>query len=116
MSNLTRKMWSTVRHGAHEFHIAVIGDYGAIQFHFWTFTPEEPWRKFSSLGVEFHRRVQSEDANRPVCDLLDGMPCNHYGTSLWASERVMPAFEAGGSDAVYEILERRYQERIEDYL
>lgn len=104
---IERRMTANVRHGATEFHIAVIGAYGAIDFHFWTYRPE-CGKSFSSLGVEFHRRASDEEGNRPVCDLIGGGPCFHDGTSSWADDYVMPAFERGGSDAVYEILERRY--------
>ena len=110
-----RKMFSRARHGGQHFSIVVLGDEGAIEFHFVTMDD----RKYdhagtfplSSMGVEMHKRVSESEANRGHCDLAGG-PCYHDGTSLWASETVMPAFMSGGSEAVYPYLERCYRDRF----
>jgi hypothetical protein len=119
LSVLEKFMTAAPRHGDQHFQIVVRGEYGAIEFHF---TVPREWRPlmydatskpFFSLGVEFHKRVSAGESNREACALLGNDPCYHDGTSLWASEYVMPAFLAGGADSVYAILERRYREWAE---
>lgn len=101
-----------------EFHIVVEGSEGAIDFHFITCSNPEIVARvcngsaLMSMGVEMHKASSPEKANHPTCWLLGGRPCYHDGTSLWASETVMPAFLRGGSDAVYPLLESCYRDRF----
>ena len=46
-----------------------------------------------------------------TCDALDGKPCYYDGTSLGAEEFI-PQFLAGGSDAVWTMLEEEYHNRF----
>lgn len=112
---IERRMFARPRHGDMEFHICVIGPGGAIEFHFRTVEDRkyDHYGTFplSSMGVEMHKRVPVAESNYEHCALIDA-PCYHDGTSLWASEVVMPAFMIGGSEAVYPILERCYFERF----
>jgi len=108
-----RFMRSFVRHGEAHFQIVVRGAEGAIEFCFRVsadpgMNPFSDTSPYFPSGVEIHRRVTAADANRATCPLLNGDPCYHDGSSLYASEVLMPAFLSGGSDLCFDILERRY--------
>ena len=115
---LERRMFAIPKRGAHEFHLVVIGPHGAVEFHFNTTADRELDHDGTfplvSLGVEMHKRVPADEANHQSCYLLGGEPCFHEGTSLWASEFVMPLFMSAGSDAVFDVLERRYWRDVRD--
>jgi hypothetical protein len=66
------------RYGQMTFHLAVVGQHGAIEFHFAAVSEAKFHPDFfplSPLGVEMHRRCNREDANRDSCHWLDGTPC-----------------------------------------
>jgi hypothetical protein len=117
MADLERRMFAKPHYGVIEFSICVIGRLGGVQFHF-TVDSREELRHFCDthpyhpFGVEGHRRVSKDKANHEYCQLING-PCKHDGTSLYASETVMPAFLRGGSDAVYPLLESCYRNWFE---
>jgi hypothetical protein len=116
---MKRRMFAVPRHNAIEFNIVVEGDAGAIQFHFMSIDSRDPGiarlvsdnGQFMSLGVEMHKKTAKGEGNHEHCWLLNA-PCYHDGTSLWASETVMPAFISGGCDAVYPLLESCYRDRF----
>jgi hypothetical protein len=112
---LERKMQVSIRHGQPVLQIYVVGPLGAIEFHFVAVRPQaahlpswsyEHW-PFDARGVEMHKRVPADQANRDTCLIL-GEPCYHDGSSLIASEKFMPAFLSGGTDAVWPLLEEFY--------
>lgn len=90
-----------------QFGFAVVGDLGAMEF--WMFTDHPDLG-----GVEAHRRdpseYQDDRSKHDDCPLLDGAPCWHDGTSLWASEHWIPLYQQCGEEWVWAELEARYQE------
>lgn len=94
----------------------VIGRHGAIHFHV-TDMGEENGKKYGdrySGGLEVHYRSPPEymSDNAPSQDecWLIGCPCWHDGTSLYASETVIPFWLAAPNDH-----ERMFQFLIRDY-
>lgn len=92
---------------------AVIGPKGAVEFWFHTDDME-------CSGFEKHSRTgaghwdSDTTPSHPSCGLLDGQPCWHDGTSLWASEYWVPGYEAAGEDWVWNRLERAYAEQFHE--
>lgn len=91
---------------------AVIGERSAV--HFWV---EPNWEdnEKSRGGVEFHERP--EDGREPDngdCWLLNG-PCCHYGSSLYASKKVIPMFHSccESGDGNYESVWREIESALE---
>lgn len=100
------------------------GDKGATQFVVYTsmhlpHVAEEMWRRggeynpFKPMGADigYHAKVP-QYSDQPIaqheCEYVGG-PCYYDGTSLGADE-FMPEFLEGGSEAVWNMLERRYNE------
>jgi hypothetical protein len=54
-----------------------------------------------------HPQYEGQSAMGEACEYLNGQPCYYDGTSLGADEFV-PKFLAGGSDAVWKMLRKRY--------
>lgn len=59
--------------------------------------------------IGYHARTPQYEGQGPrdTCPYLDGDPCYYDGSGCAASD-FMPQFLAGGSDAVWEMLEKRY--------
>ena len=120
--NETRRFFSaSPGHGCIRYHLAVIGDAGAVQFHFSVYASEAlsesrslfPFWPYQPWGVEIHTRCGLGDSpDHENCWLLNA-PCKHDGSSLYASEVMMPLFLHDGSDAVYARLESRYRDEFE---
>jgi hypothetical protein len=91
-----------------EQRFVVSGPDGAVDFHFMPF-------ENSHVGsVEYHMVAAPDymDAAAPThnkCWVLDGRPCWLDGTSLYASEVVIPLYLRGGEDALWPFLEREYR-------
>jgi hypothetical protein len=72
------------------------------------------YNPFKPIGVDigYHAPTpQYEGQTSMKCDVLDG-ECYYDGTSLGAEE-FMSTFLAGGSDAVWEMLQKRYDDQFE---
>jgi len=115
-------------YGIHSMEIRFIlsGEHGAMQFLVYTgmhlpHVEEELWRKtqgqkynpFRPIGADigYHAknpRYEGHDCIDENCKYTGGK-CYYDGTSLGADE-FMPEFLAGGSDAVWPMLERRYKQ------
>lgn len=85
---------------------AVVGDRAAV--HFWVL-PNYDNESESRGGVEFHiQPTRDEQPDHAHCWLL-GKPCFHYGSSLYAEEKLIPLFHfcahKGEYDAVWRELE-----------
>lgn len=77
--------------------------------------PGEKYNRFDPMGADigYHAiEPQYEGQESRECDLLPNGRCYCNGSSLQADE-FMPTFLAGGSDAVWEMLEQRYNEWLE---
>ena len=86
----------------------VIGARGAVDFH----CMDEPGPFGRIGGVEHHMRTapdyyEGKPADHTDCWLLGG-PCWHDGTSLYATEFMIPLLEREGEDALWLQLEREY--------
>lgn len=86
----------------------VIGDHGAVDFH----CLNEPGPFGRVGGVEYHMRrapsySEQTTPDHEHCWLL-GAPCWHDGTSLYASDVLIPLLERDGEDALFAQLERDY--------
>jgi hypothetical protein len=64
---------------------------------------------YHSLVPQYKGQTKMKDG----CQYLDGKPCYYDGSGLRADEFI-PAFLAGGSDAVWKMLEEEYQRRFEN--
>ena len=64
---------------------------------------------YHSLTPQYKGQTKTKDN----CPYLDGKPCYYDGSSLRADEFI-PAFLAGGSDAVWKMLEEDYRRRFEN--
>ena len=115
--NLERRMECWIRYGEPHFSLAVIGFKGAFQFYFavrmgFKVEPSylmEGFHPLLPMGVEKHSRSGEGEPHHTDCQFTGGN-CWHDGSSLYAREHVMPLFLAGGSKAVFELLEDRYRE------
>lgn len=105
----------TRQHIRDQAGIAIVGELGAMEL--WWFTCELPTSRHVG-GVEAHRRepalYQDDSSKHDERSLLDGRPCWHDGTSLWASEYWLPLLEKVGEGAVFDEMERRYKEFMSD--
>jgi hypothetical protein len=86
----------------------VVGPDGAVDFWFFHSTP-------TLGGIEEHRRIppsyRKDGPDHEQCHLLTG-PCWHDGSSLYASEVLIPLYQNYGEDALGQQLEREYRERF----
>lgn len=106
-----KHVWTCIgRHGAMHFHVTDMGEKWA----------EEHGRDTRySGGLEQHSRVPPDYMadNAPSQDRcwLLGCPCWHDGTSLYASEFVIPFWLAAPNDheRMFQFLAREYSERFE---
>lgn len=121
-------------HGIHGMDLRFIlkGEDGAVQFVVYTniqldHVATEQWERarmrhddielrcfWRPMGVDigYHARepqYDGQDHAQGSCPYLDGAPCYYGGSSLRAEE-FMPTFIAGGSDAVWKMLEDRYEQ------
>jgi hypothetical protein len=94
------------RHGAMHFHVTDMGE-----------AKEDLWIRYSG-GLEVHYRTPPDymaDAapSQDKCWLLK-CPCWHDGTSLYASERVIPFWLAAPNDheRMFQFLIREYEDRF----
>ena len=90
-----------------ELRFIVSGPDGAVDFHFIT------CGAYHVGGVEYHMAqapdyMDERTPSHDECWALDGRPCWHDGTSLYASEVVIPLYQRGGDDAIWPFLEREY--------
>lgn len=99
----------------YETRWAVIGPLGAVDFHC-SNTPVG--HGFGRIGgIEEHRRApadyqRADEPSHTDCRLLDGN-CWHDGSSLYASDVLIPLLERDGEDAMWAQLEREYAARFE---
>lgn len=113
-------------YGIHGMEIRFVlkGPAGAVQFVVYTqihleHVAKEQWAKRNEpyafkmsrpMGVDIGYHAPTphyEGQTEMECDLLPGGKCYYDGTSLGA-ENFMPTFIAGGSDAVWRMLEEKY--------
>jgi hypothetical protein len=100
-------------YGHREHTYEVIGRDGAIHFH--VTEPSGEIAAFSEPlgGLEYHRRTCPDGENRPPshhnCPLLGGI-CWHDGTSLYASEVLIPRWRQAfpNHDAIFGWLIREF--------
>lgn len=98
--------------GSRSHTYELTGREGAIHFHVTEFKPGE-W----SGSLEEHRRVAPDGVDRPPsqlnCRLLGG-PCWHDGTSLYASEVLIPRWHTNfpNHDAVFQWMAREFDDRF----
>lgn len=120
---LTRRMFSTPRRGVLETSLVVDGPLGALQFHYAFYPPSgKPFKdaiimqeiKLFAMGLECHLLVDEPEASygEPCHILGNGQFCKHDGSSLWAAEVGLPLLVEKGSDAVFELMENIYEERM----
>ena len=96
-----------------EIAFVVKDERGAIHFHFRADEiPRDEYEGWlTCAGVETHYATPKAGyCERESCHYLDGKPCWHSGTSLWARERWIPGFRHGGTDWVWSALEMRHAE------
>jgi hypothetical protein len=95
---------------SHEYHYAIVGSLGAVEFHFFKDKPEIG-------GLEIHYRncpsYQNGGPHFGDCYLLNA-PCWHDGSSLWAMEYWCPNFKEFGKEWLWNKLEQHYKEIFED--
>jgi hypothetical protein len=123
MTKLARKRTIHTDHRGIENHsLAVVGDKGGIHFHFRKYpeslksimTPFTDRYPYDAGGVEVHKRCTGgEQPNHESCWLL-GEPCYHDGSSLYASEVMLPLYLSQGEEAVFIKLEIDYVHRLEN--
>lgn len=86
----------------------VIGRNGAVDFH--CLNEAGPFGRVG--GVEYHMRAAPAYSEKAAPDhencWLIGCPCWHDGSSLYATEVLIPLLERSGDDAVWNQLEREY--------
>lgn len=109
------------RYGSWQHVWTVIGRHGAIHFHV-SDMGEETANKHGldrySGGLEVHYRVppdyMAEDAPSQDNCWLIGCPCWHDGTSLYASEYLIPLWlcDPHNHKRMFEILQREYEDRF----
>jgi hypothetical protein len=116
-------------YGIHGMEIRFVlkGPLGAVQFLVFTgmhlpLVAAELWDRqgsynpFEPMGADigFHSPTPHYDSHTPIedCPYLDGKPCYYDGSGLQAEE-FMGQFLAGGSDAVWPMLEQRYRTWLE---
>lgn len=99
----------------YETRWCVIGPAGAIDFHM----NQQPLPNGMGWigGIEEHRRTPAkyQEWRRPdhaACWLLEG-PCWHDGSSLYASDYLIPLYHALGEDGLWRQLEQEYRDRFE---
>jgi len=71
--------------------------------------------KPSGWDIGYHVLTSQYEGQEPIdnkCEYLNGQPCFYDGSGLQAEEFI-PEFLAGGSDAVWKMLEERYKQRFE---
>lgn len=61
------------------------------------------------IGYHSPKPMYENQSSRPDCPYLNGKPCYYDGSGLRADEFI-PTFLAGGSDAVWKMLEKEYQD------
>lgn len=95
---------------------AVTGIYGTLSFHVTTYLLGEEVRRWG--GVEAHYNETSRPsymANKPPdytdCH-MNGGRCWHEGTSLWADEYWIPKVLHRGDEAIFEELEKHYENKL----
>lgn len=97
-------------------HWELVGPIGGIHFHFHVL------KGFPvTAGLEFHHtgRSQRQIDRAPdhISCSLTGEPCWHEGTSLYATEDILPVvlplLERGDHDGVFRILEIEYEQHFE---
>lgn len=106
MRNLKHRHYE---HRNRQFYM-VSGPAGAIVFHYWD-------TEHDLAGLETHYAVQPDflntNSHHQECWWLDGAPCWHTGTSLWASEYWLPMFLACGEEWLWPRLEQHYKSVFE---
>lgn len=113
----------TFRFGSPFYVYFVVGAHGAI--HFWvTDHGEEYSQKYDverySGGLEIHYRhppdyMAGDAPSQERCWLLNA-PCWHDGTSLYASESLIPRWLIDQShDAIKRMLEREYEQQFGEH-
>lgn len=103
-----RHVWTCVgRHGAVHFHVTDMGDEWEKQGH----------ERYSG-GLEVHYRsppdyMADNAPSQDKCWLL-GCPCWHDGTSLYASETLVPMWRVAPDDhkRMFEIMVREYESQF----
>jgi len=76
----------------------------------------DKYDSFAPMGADvgYHAPApcyEGQSLTHDSCPYLDGKPCYYDGSGLRADE-FMPEFIAGGSDAVWAMLEQEYQKRF----
>lgn len=106
------KPFGSVRH-----NWELVGPRGGINFHFSPIKGYPP-----TAGLEFHhpRSANAFPDSAPHflnCPLL-GEPCWHDGTSLYATETILPEVEAylrdGEHELIFAMLEREYDKHFKE--
>jgi hypothetical protein len=100
----------------YETRWCVVGPAGAVDFHC-TNEPVKGWSERVG-GLEEHRRApayyqNAESPSHEHCSLLNGK-CWHDGSSLYASEFIIPFYEQSGEEALWPLLEGEYRRRFEE--
>jgi hypothetical protein len=107
---------SELRHDKHtddyETRWAVLGPLGAVDFHM----TNRPVIDHRSGGIEMHYRtppdyMSDQAPSHEHCRLLDA-PCWHDGSSLYASEVLIPYALTHTEDELWRLLEHEYRERF----
>lgn len=106
-----KHIWTCIgRHGAMHFHVTDFGEKGP--------DGQRRHERYSG-GLETHYRAPPDYMAEQVpsqdkCWLLGG-PCWHDGTSLYASENLIPfwLFDPHDHDRVFQRLAREYENRFE---
>lgn len=102
------------REDSYEKRWILVGTEGAVDFHV-----SHAIAQFAYLGrtggIEEHHRSRvpymDEKPSHDNCWILNG-PCWHDGSSLYASEVLIPIFESGGESAIWIALRGEYISRF----
>lgn len=104
----------------HPTHVwTCIGRHGAVHFHVTDMGEDFKYGDRYSGGLEVHYRqppehMRDQAPSHDKCWLI-GCPCWHDGTSLYASETLIPFWLAAPHDheRMFRLLEREYSDRFE---
>jgi hypothetical protein len=98
--------------------VHVIGPLGAVSFHGFTETEVTRRSGYRCAGLEIHYRkrptyMSEREADFPMCDVIGG-PCWCDGTSMYATEHLLPLMDALGVEGFWGFLEAEYRRRFSE--